>query len=149
MKTIVYLNYLEDQARKNQFEVRKVNSWTAYNWLSKGTTEWITKTMELRKANATVHDLLRVALLLEHGGVMINEVDTFIFEGGFKWLENVLSGAYSANKDYSCDSASAKILMAQDEHPYYVTKYSSSFIAVKSGNSLLREVLEEMIFFYK
>ena len=148
MKAIVYLHYLEDTAKKNKFEVRRVNSWTAYDWLSKATTSKITKTMELRKANATVHDLLRVALLLEHGGVMINQADTFFFENGFKWIESMLSGS-SSSKDHTCESTDTKILLAQDEHPYFRIKYSSAFIAVKSGNNLLKEVFEEMMFFYK
>jgi hypothetical protein len=42
-------NFIAQKARESGFEVRFVNAWTAYDFLSHKTTEKITKTMQNRK----------------------------------------------------------------------------------------------------
>jgi len=47
----------------NDYDVRIVNSWTAYDYLSNGTIANITATMQKVKINETVCNLLKLALL--------------------------------------------------------------------------------------
>ena len=37
MESDIYVNYLETFAKKQEYEVRMVNSWSAYDWLSNPT----------------------------------------------------------------------------------------------------------------
>ena len=70
MENDIYVNYLETFAKKQNYEVRMVNSWSAYDWLSNSTIENITKTMQNNLIDETVHNILKLALLADNGGIM-------------------------------------------------------------------------------
>jgi len=59
-------------AKKNDFEIRVVNSWNAYDWLSAKTVQKITKTMQNMRIDQKVNELLQMGLLMENGGLMVN-----------------------------------------------------------------------------
>ena len=42
-------NFIIEKAKESEFEIRFVNAWTAYQWLSNATISRITKTMQNRK----------------------------------------------------------------------------------------------------
>lgn len=64
-------NFIIQKAIKSKFEIRFVNSWSAYDWLSNETSEKITKAMQNNKFEQKVDDLLKIAILMEHGGLLI------------------------------------------------------------------------------
>lgn len=64
-------NFIIHKAKQSGYEIRFVDSWSAYDWLTKDITNKITYAMQNSKLEQSVDDLLRLALLLEHGGIMI------------------------------------------------------------------------------
>ncbi len=66
--------------------MRLVNSWTSYEWLSREMADNITSTMMNVKIDVGVDELLILALLIEHGGVVMKNFDV-IFLGDLKWVE--------------------------------------------------------------
>lgn len=71
-------NYYIDYGQNLGYEVRLVNSWTAYDWLSEGSIQNITSTMGRVKIDVGVDDLLILALLMEHGGVIMKNRDVIV-----------------------------------------------------------------------
>lgn len=59
-------------AKNSSLEIRMANSWDAYDWLSAKTTKKITKTMQNIRVDQKVNELLKIALLMEHGGIMVS-----------------------------------------------------------------------------
>lgn len=55
---------LSDSISKLGYEVRWVNSWNAYDWLTEATIARISKAMQNSKVDQTVHALLKIALLM-------------------------------------------------------------------------------------
>ena len=96
MSELVYLYHLNHTAISFGYEVRIVNSWTAYDWLSEKTINRISKAMQESKVDETVHNTLKLALLMENGGIMINQFDTMILGSSFSWIEEM----FSLKKDY-------------------------------------------------
>lgn len=60
------------------FDVRVVDLINAYDWLSAGTVELIRQAKHNTQYYIPVAELLRVALLLEHGGVSA-KLDSIVF----------------------------------------------------------------------
>lgn len=83
-------NYLVAMANDSKYEVRIANSWNAYQWISNDTTQKITKTMQNRVIEEKVDDLLRLALLMENGGVFIKLTEVLLVEN-FNWVESYLT----------------------------------------------------------
>ena len=83
-------NYLRRAAEDSGFEVRFVNSWSAYEWLSPETESKITKTKHRSVLEHKVDDLLRWGLLMEHGGVMIKLWENFFNEKNLDWLNKYM-----------------------------------------------------------
>ena len=63
-----------------------VNSWTAYDWLSNKAISQITKAMQNSRIDELVDNLLKLALLLEHGGILIGNIDTILVRDSFQWV---------------------------------------------------------------
>lgn len=82
-----YWHYHKAVAAKLGYEVRVVNSWTAYDYLSDFTSAKISKIMQRSKVDQSVHPLLKLALLIENGGIMVNKPDTAIFGSSLDWLQ--------------------------------------------------------------
>ena len=68
------------------YEVRVVDSWTAYDWLSPETIKTVTETIQNTKLDETVSNLLKLALLVEHGGVMFVTLEVMFVRNNFKWI---------------------------------------------------------------
>ncbi len=64
-------NAIISKARESGYEIRITNSWSAYEWLSEETEQAITSAMQNMQIEEKVNDLLRIALLMEHGGVIM------------------------------------------------------------------------------
>lgn len=75
MELQVYISHLNHTARSSGYEVRFANSWNSYDWLSNERAERITKAMQKNQIDEGVHTLLKLGLLIEHGGVLINSTD--------------------------------------------------------------------------
>ena len=86
METLLYLNHFNDTAHSFGYEVRFANSWNSYDWLSQEITDRITKVRQNCKVDEEIHNMLKVALLLENGGVMVEANDTVILGDNFNWL---------------------------------------------------------------
>lgn len=72
MNSIIYLYHFNDTANKFGYSVRMVNSWNSYDYLSESTIARITKARQNCKVDEPVHNILKLALLMENGGVIIN-----------------------------------------------------------------------------
>lgn len=53
------------------FEVRVVDDLSAYDWLSEETVRFIKRSHQRSVVDIPVYELLRLALLYEHGGVSV------------------------------------------------------------------------------
>lgn len=60
----VFMAHLNATVPPMGYEVRFVNSWTAYDWISQDYTERITKAMHNSKIDEGVHNMLKMALLI-------------------------------------------------------------------------------------
>jgi hypothetical protein len=78
-------NFIIRQARKSDYDVRLVDSWSAYEWLSVETSHRITRTMQSQHIEEKVNEVLKMALLMEHGGLMFRVSDTFLIED-LRWV---------------------------------------------------------------
>lgn len=84
---LIYYYHLNETASKLGYEVRVVNSWTAYQWLHNQTVvEDITKTIQKTLIDETVDNLLKLALLIENGGILIGNLNVVI-NRDLRWLE--------------------------------------------------------------
>lgn len=45
--------------------------------------------MQNSKVDQPIHPLLKLALLMENGGILINQFDLIILGNDFEWLENM------------------------------------------------------------
>lgn len=60
----VFINYYNATVPKYGYEIRLVNSWNAYDWLTERTTQRITKAMHNTRLDASVSSFLKLGLLL-------------------------------------------------------------------------------------
>ena len=72
-------------AKESGLEVRVANSWNAYDYLSKQTAQRITKAMQNMRIDQKVNELLKVALLMEHGGVLVSPSE-LLLTARLSWL---------------------------------------------------------------
>jgi len=63
--------------------VRIVDSWTAYEWMSQLTIDKITRAIQNVKIDETVCNMLKMALLMEHGGIMIGNLHFAMTQNNF------------------------------------------------------------------
>lgn len=69
--------------------MRIVNNLNAYDWLSNETTNFIRKIRHTSNIDISVYELLRLALLYEHGGVSIR-VPNIILMDGIAWVNDLI-----------------------------------------------------------
>ena len=93
MYELVYLHYWNHTAHRFGYQVRIANSWNAYDWLGNKTIDVISKAMQNSKADETIHNLLKIALLMENGGILIGQQDTVFLGDSFEWVERMFNGA--------------------------------------------------------
>lgn len=72
MKNDIYIHYFAHKATILDYEVRYINSWNSYDWLKEETIQKITKTMQNAKIDEPVHNILKLAVLLQNGGILLN-----------------------------------------------------------------------------
>lgn len=65
-------SYLIHIVEKSGWEIKIVNSWTAFEMLSQSTQNKITKTMQNMQIEEKVHVLYKLGLLLDIGGIVIS-----------------------------------------------------------------------------
>lgn len=65
-------------ANKSGFNARIINNYNAYEWLSEDLTELIRSTLHKSKFDFRVGQLLRLALLIEHGGISVEMPNTIV-----------------------------------------------------------------------
>ena len=68
-----------------------VDSWTAYEWLSDEKNQTIGKVVQNTKIDETVDSLLKLALLIEHGGILTGHIDNIVVANGFGWLDGMFA----------------------------------------------------------
>lgn len=74
-----------------------VNSLTAYDWLSDEMVAFVKDTHQKSKVELNVYELLRLALLYEHGGVAIRLPNILLMEG-LGWVEDLMRGGSGLSK---------------------------------------------------
>jgi hypothetical protein len=86
---LIHFHYFNHTAITCGYEVRVVNSWTAYDWLTPATIANITKAIQNTKIDETVTSLLKLALLMEHGGVFMGNLQLLFARNDFEWVERM------------------------------------------------------------
>ena len=103
---IIYVYHLKAVAAKNNYQVRIVDSWSAYDWIGPGTSGRITHAIQNSKIDEGVSSLLKLAILIENGGIMIGNLDSISISGNFEWIENMF-GKGGKGEVYTCDPSQA------------------------------------------
>jgi hypothetical protein len=78
MYTLFYLYHHKHVFEQFGYEVRLVNSLTSYDFLTNKTVYMISKAMQNSKVDETIHSVLKLALIMENGGVLLNQPDIAI-----------------------------------------------------------------------
>jgi hypothetical protein len=76
-------HHLEDMGRMSGFEVRLVDTLdtqSAFKWLTPATRDRVTIAMRRSRYDFDVSEVLRVALLVDHGGVILRINSAIIIE---------------------------------------------------------------------
>ena len=82
----MFINYYVRLAPSWGYEVRFANSWNSYDWLTAKTTAKITKAMQNNRLDEGVSPLLKLALLMENGGLLLSQFDFFVVADDLQWL---------------------------------------------------------------
>ena len=84
----IFLNYYVQLAKANKYEVRYANSWNSYDWIKQENIDIITQTMSIAQIDERIHTILKIALLHDNGGILMNWGSYFIRQD-FNWLEQM------------------------------------------------------------
>jgi hypothetical protein len=141
---IIYLYHFNATAVRFGFEVRMVNSWTAYDWLSHSMIQRISKGRMNAKVDEEVHSMLKTALLLENGGVLINQLDLVLLGDNFGWLEHMFDPKNDRDEDYACPPTTAEIFLLHDENTVYGRRYTTDFMAATPRSKLLTRTFQAL-----
>jgi hypothetical protein len=91
MYDLVYLNYLQETLLSQGYKVYQVNSFNAYDFIeNKNIIARISRAIQRTQIDETVHNLLKLALLVEHGGLLIDKFDTVILKDA-SWIEGAFA----------------------------------------------------------
>ena len=118
-------------AKESGLEVRVANSWNAYDYLSKQTAQRITKAMQNMRIEQKVNELLKVALLMEHGGILVSASELLLtnkLDWGFAHFE---------------EAARAEVLLFSENEQQdnqTLTRYQDYFIAAVPKADLVSEI---------
>ena len=105
MDTDMFINFYDDFARKAGYEVRYVNSWSAYDWISDQTIKKITRVRQNALIDEPVHNMLKLALLHENGGILAAPYNIFVsdnlkfIEGMFDPVEDNIPFKYNCQQN--------------------------------------------------
>lgn len=134
--------------KKSGFDVRVVNAFTAYDWLTPEMTEWVRKTKHKSKYILSVTDILRIALLAEHGGLSV-KLHRYIFPEDFTWLYNILeqpletliSNQQKSGVEYCNNKKEAEVVLFYEKGRGGERKYDDWVIYARKESVLVRETL--------
>jgi hypothetical protein len=115
--------------KQDNFEVRVINNLNAYDWLSEEIIAFIKETHQKSKVDLPVFELLRLAILYEHGGIFLRS--SILLMEGLGWVEDLMRGAREAErKVLSCQLPGTKVIMYHEDWADG-RRYKDSFIAAK------------------
>ena len=98
----IYTYHFKEMAARNGFEVRVVDSWNAYDWISPEMTKRISHAIQNTQLDETVSNLLKLALLIENGGIMVGKLDTIFVQDSLLWIENMFRVGGKGD-EYTCN----------------------------------------------
>ena len=125
-------NYVQERGIASGYEVRLINSLTAYEWLSNDTTQKITHAMQNRKLEVFVDDLLRLGVLMEHGGLLLKVSETLLISD-LQWLD-----------DYFNEENNTTEVLLFTEGARSQLQYQEYFFAALPQSSLFTDVFKYM-----
>lgn len=100
----VFIYYYNSTVPKYGYEIRLINSWNAYDWLTEITTQRITKAMQNTRLDASVSSFLKLGILLENGGILISAHDFLIISQNLNWIEDLfVASEDNLSENYLCD----------------------------------------------
>ena len=125
-------NYVQERGIASGYEVRLINSLTAYDWLSNNTVQQINYAMQNRKFEVLVEDLLRLGVLMEHGGVLLKVSETLLISD-LQWL----------NDYFNKENKKTEVLLFAEGAGSQL-QYQEYFFAARPQSSLFTDVFKYM-----
>jgi hypothetical protein len=120
-----------------------VNSLTAYDWLSDEMAAFVKDTHQKSKVELNVFELLRLALLYEHGGVAIRLPNILLMEG-LGWVEELMREERVLEeinqKALSCQIPGREVIMLHENKEDGLW-YKDDFIAARPKSHLLKVLM--------
>ena len=133
-------HYLILVGNQSGWEVRVVNSWSAYNHLTPDTQKKITDTMQRMYLEEKVHDLYKLGLLIDNGGVVISPTEFLPIEN-FHWIEKLFM---STQEELETFKATKVLLIQRASHLNAEKEVLDFFIAAAKGSILIRDTFNEV-----
>jgi hypothetical protein len=91
MYSLVFLIHLQEALLSQGYKVYQVNSFNAYDFISnQNIIDRISGAIQRTKIDEKVHNLLKLALLAEHGGLLIDSYDTVLAKNT-SWIEGAFA----------------------------------------------------------
>lgn len=92
--------------------------------------------MQNRKVDQSVHSVLKMALLLEQGGLLLNRPDVFFLGNDLQWLENMFESNDKTYPSYECQP-SKSFLYISDSGTKYNPSNTASLLAAVPNSAIL------------
>jgi hypothetical protein len=125
--------------KEDGFEVRVVNNLNAYDWLSEEMINFVKSTHQNSKVDLPIYELLRLALLYEHGGVSIRLPNVLLMEG-LGWVDGLMQGSRKLDNEtmrgLSCRWPGPEMIVIHETRPKGIW-YKDDFIAARPKGRLL------------
>lgn len=99
--------------------------------------------MQRSKVDQSVHPLLKLALLIENGGIMVNQPDTAIFGSSLDWLQEMFFAGISANHyRFRCHPMKSFVFLLEDPISDIKKLYSDAFVGSVPRSHFLEKVFD-------
>ncbi len=99
--------------------------------------------MQNSKVDEGVHNLLKLALLMENGGILINQIDIMLLGDGFGWLHDMFESQDKHYQEtYVCEPKSSFVFMSRSSRESIDVRYYDNFVAAVPHSRLLKEAFE-------
>ena len=105
-----------EHSKGSKYEVKIANHRNAYNWLTPNTIETIRKAKHSGVTTNKVDDLLKLALLIEHGGILLDVDKIIMLESVDKLNEWIESQPVSRSKPELMLLVDSNVEILHDEH---------------------------------
>jgi len=120
----VYYHLFNHTAVHAGFEVRFANSWNSYDWLSNHTIANITKAMQNSKVDERIHNILKLALLMENGGMLINQIDIVLLGDDFDWVHELFEyEGQDFEEKFVCNPKRSFVFMSRSPPEFIDVRY--------------------------